>query len=172
MSYSPHEIAGCFHGIASSTSALVSKESVNFARVQTSYANCMRTSFASLRFWAGYIRKALIATGLRAHSPRQTSVSPPDATAMLPRLSSPAESTAEVGSRSIALHTFPKVATNLAVCKSTVGYAFAKMMKSRFQERRVGRLDIPDRLCPRISPDLLVLVPGRLATVPCYPTKW
>ena len=66
------------------------------------------------------------------YSPLQTSVSPPDATGVSPRFSSPTESTAEGGSRSVTLHTFPKAVTNLVVCESTVGYAYAEVIEGRF----------------------------------------
>jgi hypothetical protein len=68
------------------------------------------------------------------YSPRQTSVSPPDARAMLPRFSSPAESTAEVGSCKVTLHTFPKVDIYFAFCASMDGYACAKIMEGMFRE--------------------------------------
>lgn len=113
----------------------------------------------------------MIATCVLLYCPRQTSVSPPDATAMLPRFSSPAESTAEVGSRSVALHTFPRAVTNFAFCGSMVGYAFAGMIKRWFQQGITGDPGAPDRLCPRISSDPLVAVPKRSARAPCYPTK-
>jgi hypothetical protein len=54
---------------------------------------------------------------------------------MVPRFSSPVESRAEVGSRSVALHTFPNAITNLAFCGSTVGYAFAEMMEGSVQRK-------------------------------------
>lgn len=52
---------------------------------------------------------------------------------MFSHFSSPAESTAEVGSRSVALHRFPKAVTSLAFCESTVGYAFEETMRGRFK---------------------------------------
>jgi len=86
----------------------------------------MLTFFASFKFLGGYARKVLIAAGALWYFPRQMSVNPPDATAVVPHSSSSAESTAEAGSRSIVLHTFPKVVINFASCRSTVGYAFAE----------------------------------------------
>ena len=56
------------------------------------------------------------------------SVSPPDATAIAPRVSSPSESMAEAGSRTVALHRFPKGAIYLTFCESRVGYASSKAM--------------------------------------------
>jgi hypothetical protein len=70
-----------------------------------------------------------MATRVPWYSPLQMSVDPPDTTAMLPRFSSAVESTAEVGSRPVALHTFPKAATNLAFFGETDGYAFAGTMR-------------------------------------------
>ena len=95
------------------------------------------------------------------------SVNPPDATAMLPRFSSPAESRAEVGSRSVALHTSPNVITNFAFDESMVGYAFAEIMEGRYRERRIGYFDIPDRPCLEISFDPFVSVLGSFAVAPC-----
>jgi len=113
------------------------------------------------------MRKALIATCAPWYSPRQMSVNPPDATAILPRLSSPVESTAEAGSLSIVLHMFPKAVTNFAFCGSTVGYAFAQMVELRFQQGRTKNPDLPDLPCPRILSDLLVSIPECFAVVLC-----
>ena len=88
------------------------------------------------------MRKALIATCLLPHVPRQTSVSPPDATAMVPLFSSLAESTAEAGRRSVALHTLPKAVTNFAFCGLTVGYAFAHS-QGRISRKSEGVLTYP-----------------------------
>ena len=159
MSCSPREMAGYFHGIVSSTSALVSTESAGFVREQTSYVNYMRTSFNSFRCWAGYTRKAMIATNLPPYSPRQTSLTSPNATAVSPCLSSPAERTVEVGSRSVALQAFPKAATNLTLRELTVGYNFVEVMVRRFQGRRMNHLNIPYQLFPGVLSDLPALVP-------------
>ena len=126
---------GYFRVITSSTWAPASTESVGFVQEQISCTDCMRTSFASFKFWAGYVRKALIATCIPLYSPRQTSVNPPDAAAVLLCFLSPTESTAEGGSCSVVLHTFPKTVTNFAVCGSMVGYTFAENMKVRLKER-------------------------------------
>jgi len=128
----------------------------------------MLTSFASFKFWAGYMRKALMATCAPWYSPRQMSVNPPDATTMLPRFSSPAESTADAGSRSIVPHTFPKAVMNFVFCGSTVGYAFAEMMELRFQQRRTNDPGLPDLPCRQILSDLLVSILGCFAVVLCY----
>ena len=96
------------------------------------------------------------------------SVNPPDDTTMLLHFSSPAESTAEAGSRSIVPHTFPKAVTNFAFCGSTVGYAFAEMMELRFQPRRTNYPDLLDLPCPQILSDLLVLIPECFAVVLCH----
>jgi len=96
------------------------------------------------------------------------SVNPPDATAMLPRFSSPAESTAEAGSRSIVLHTFPKAVINFALCGSTVGYAFAEMMELRSEQGRTNDPDLPDLPCPQILSGPPVSIPECFAVVPCY----
>ena len=108
-------------------SAPVSIGSVNLS--SESWVPCtgyMLTSFASVKFWAGYMRKALIATRASPKPPFQMSVSPPDATAMFPRLSSPPERTDEAGSRTAALHRLPRAVIYLAFCESMVGYAFEK----------------------------------------------
>ena len=62
----------------------------------------------------------LMATGTALYSPLQMSVNPPDATGILPRFSSPADIVAEVGSRSVALHTPPNAITNIEIRGSTV----------------------------------------------------
>ena len=121
-----------------------------------------------------------MATCLPPHSPRQTSASPPDARAILPRFSSPSESTAEVGSCCVTLHTFPKVVMNFVVRESAVGYALTEAMKGRLREEMTGGLDVPDRFCPQISFDPPVSVSGYPLTAPCYsaekqlfaPTPW
>ena len=63
------------------------------------------------------------------------SVSPPDPTAILPRFSSPSESMAEAGSRTVALHRFPEAALYLAFCGFRAGYA-ATSQRSREKEGR------------------------------------
>ena len=131
----------------------------------------MCTFFASFKSWEGWIRKALIATSVPRYFPRQMSVSPPDATAILPRFLSPAVSTAEVGSCSVTLHMFPKAVTNLAFCESTVRYALADIMEVRFRERGMSCLNLPNQLCPQTPSDPLVLAPERPAAVPCCSTK-
>ena len=73
-----------------------------------------------------------MATCMKWYSPRQMSVNPPDATAMLPRFSSPVESKAKVGSRSVALHTSPNAITNSASGEWIVGYAFGEMMEGGY----------------------------------------
>ena len=73
-----------------------------------------------------------MANCMALYSPRQMGVNPPDATAMLPRFSSPAESRVEVGSRSVALHTSPNAITNFASGESIVVYAFAEIMEGRY----------------------------------------
>jgi len=103
----------------------------------------MLTSFVSFRFWVGYMRKALMATWAPLYSPRQMSVKPPDATALVPRFSSPAVSTAEVGRRSVALQTSPKAVTNFVLKKSIVGYVFARVVGVRFREIRTTYLIDP-----------------------------
>jgi len=75
------------------------------------------------------MRNALIATCAVLYSPRQMSVNPPDATAILPRFASPTESSVEVGSCPVALHTFPNAITDFASCGSIVGYAFVEVME-------------------------------------------
>ena len=135
MSCPRRGMAERFHEIVFSTSAPVSTESVNFVGGRALIADCMLTSFASSKFWVGYGRKALKATCTLWNSPRQTSVNPPDAAAMVPCFSSPAESTTEVGSCPTVLHTFPNAVTDFAFCLSIVGYAFAGAMKHRPQEK-------------------------------------
>ena len=73
------------------------------------------------------------------------SVNPPDATAMLPRFSSPVESTDEVGSRSVALHTSPNAITNFASGEWMVGYAFAEMMD--IEREGLTVFDVPGQPC-------------------------
>lgn len=105
-----------------------SKESVNSVREKVSGADYLLASFASFKFWVGYIRKGLIATVRPFKSPRQVSVKPPDATAMFLSLSSPEESTAVAGSRRVALHTVPRAIMYFAFCESRVGYTFVIAM--------------------------------------------
>ena len=156
-----HETARRFRGSASSTSVPASTESVNFIQKPISSTDEMLTSFASFRFWAVYTWRALMATCVASYSPRQVSVDPPDATAMLPCFSSPVERMAEVGSRSMALHTFPNAVTSLASWGLTVGYAFVETTKGEFQEaeKRTDHADGPDRPCPRTSTAPLVSTP-------------
>ena len=134
-----HETARRFRGSASSTSVPASTESVNFIQKPISSTDKMLASFASFKFWGVYMRRALMATCVASCSPRQVSVNPPDATAMPPCFSSPAERMAEVGSRSIALHTFPNASTYLVSCGLTVGYAFPETKKERFKRLRGER---------------------------------
>ena len=124
------------------------------------------TSFASFKFWAGYIRKALIATRMSPKSPRQISVNPPEATAILSRFWSPVESTAEVGSRWIALHTSPRAITRFTFCESRERYAFGEVRTQDF--RRDGYFYTPDRFCRRISPDPLEKVREHSAPGPWW----
>ena len=78
-------------------------------------------------------------------------MNPSYATGILERLSSPWKSTAEVGSRSIALHTFPKAVMTLALWESTVGYAFMETVNGSIRDpEKAIRPDIPDRPCPKI----------------------
>ena len=147
VSCSPHEMGGYSCGIASSTWGPVSTESANHIREQISHANCVHTFFAAFKSLAVHIWKTLIATCVPECFPRQMSVNPPEATATSLRFSSPVERIAEAGSRSVALHTFPKAVTDFAVCKLAIGYAYAEMMEGRFKEKMVGHPDPPDRLC-------------------------
>ena len=74
------------------------------------------------------MRKALMATSVSPHSPRQMSVVPPESSGMSPRFLSPVESTAEVGSRAVALHTLPKAFMTCAFRRSIVGCALTETM--------------------------------------------
>ena len=113
--------------IVSSISAPVPTESARFVHERRiSHAVFMLTSFASFKFWAGYMRKALMATRFSPKSPFQISVSPPEATAIFPRFTSPTERMAEVGSCTIPLHKLPRAVRILAFCGSMVRYAFAE----------------------------------------------
>ena len=127
----------------------------------------MLTSFAPFRVVAGYMRNALIATWAPLYSPRQTSVNPPDATAMVPHFTSPVKTTAEVGSRSVALHTSPKAVRNFVLDESIVGYAFTRVVSWDLGDKS----DLPDRPCPKIWSVPPVLVPECFAVVPCYQAK-
>ena len=88
-----------------------------------------------------------MATCVAQYSPRQTSVNAPEAAGSLPRVSSPSESTAEVGNRPVALHTFPKITVDLASCRSTVGYALVEIVEGGYEGRSVNHLDVPGRPC-------------------------
>lgn len=169
QSCSRHEMMGCVHGIAFSTWAPVSAESVDFGRQQISHGHFVRTFFASPKSRARWIRSALITTCTPPCSPRQMSVSPLESSARLPRFSSPAESTAEVGSRSITLHTLPEADANFAFRESTVGYASGGTSEDFEREKRaITRHNIPDRLSLKTSSDPLVSVPERFAVAPRY----
>ena len=80
-----------------------------------------------------------MATRLPCKSPFQMSVSPPEATAILPRFSSPVVRTAEVGSCTIALHRLPKAVKIFAFCESIVGYAFTEITDQRFPGERTSQ---------------------------------
>ena len=103
---SRRERVGHSHGKVSSTSAPVPTVSVDPGQDLASCANYVHTFLASSKFRPGETRKALMATCVPSHSPRQRSVNPPDATAMLPHFLSPVENTVEVGRHPVAPHTF------------------------------------------------------------------
>lgn len=117
------------------------------------------------------MRRAFIDTNPPPSCPCQMSPIPPDSIGMSPTFSSPVERTADVGSRSVAPHTFPKAVINFAFCERIVGYAFVEIMKGFSHWKRMSRSDIPDRLCPQTSSDPPASVPERFAVVSCYPAK-
>ena len=116
---------------------------------------CIRTFFTSFKVRVGYIRRALIATVTPYSVPFQMSVNPPDDIAISPRLFIPSESTDEVGSSSVALHTSPRALMHLEFCELRVGYACTRIMK-RILKGRTDSLDVPGRPCQRTSPGPLV----------------
>jgi hypothetical protein len=89
---------------------------------------------------------------------------------MFSRFSSPAESTVEVGSRIVALHTFSKVDMNIAFCKSIVGDAF---VETTGEDPKIGMsyLDIPDQPYPQISSDPPMSVAEHFTAVHHHSTK-
>ena len=119
------------------------------------------TSFIPLKSEAENMRKALIATGASRRSPCQISVNPPDATARSSRFSSPSQSTAEVGSRSILLHVSPRAIICPIFSRSRVGCFFANIVDKRSQKRRMWTADVQDQACLSLSSALLVPAPER-----------
>jgi hypothetical protein len=77
-----------------------------------------------------------MATRRSPQSPLQTSVRPSEATAIVPRFSSPVKRTAEDGSRKVALHVFPKLMIYFIFCESKVGNAFVKVNEEMILKER------------------------------------
>ena len=107
----------------------------------------MLTSFASFKFLAEHVRKALIATRPSPKSPFQVSIRPPEAAAIFSHFSSPRERTAEVGRSTVALHKLPRAVKIFAFCKSRVGYAFAETTDQGFPKGRTNELNVPGQAC-------------------------